>query len=621
MYNEIECYIMGGMEVGRPQHTVCMRKGNPMDIITVFQLCGGIAFFLYGMNVMSHGLEKMSGGRLESTLRVMTSNPFMGLVLGAGITIAIQSSSAMTVMLVGLVNSGIMEFSQTIGVIMGSNIGTTLTAWLLAMTGIESDNIILRLLKPSSFAPLLAFVGIILNMIGKEGKKRDVGAVLIGFAVLMSGMEVMGDAVEPLAELPQFTAILTMFNNPLLGVLVGTVFTGIIQSSAAAIGILQALSMTGTITFAMAFPLILGLNIGTCVTSLISSIGVSKNAKRVSVVHILFNFIGTIICLVAYYIGVLVIPFDFRDMVINPFGIALCHSLFNILLTIVLFPFGRQLSALACFFVRDKPGDGTEAEQVILDERLLNIPSIAIAECRNKTVRMAHIARDTLISALDTIGNYSESAKELVTRNEDVLDRYEDVLGTYLVKVATLSLSKADSEQVTNLLHTIGDLERIGDHARNIVMSSAEMHEKGISFSDEAKEEISVIADALREILGVTVEAFAYTDLPLAGRVEPLEQVIDKLNDEIKLRHIERLKSGKCTIELGFILSDILASFERVADHCSNMAVTLIQISASALDTHSYLHEVKNVDSTDYDEYLSSFSKKYSLPELHSVNS
>lgn len=580
-----------------------------MDIFDIFTLLGGLAFFLYGMNVMSSGLEKMVGGKLESVLKSMTSNKWKSLALGAAITIAIQSSSAMTVILVGLVNSGIMQLSQTIGVIMGSSVGTTLTAWILSAAGIQSDNFFLRILKPESFSPLVALVGILLIMLHKEGKKRDVGTVLIGFSVLMTGMVFMSGSVSGLQDMPAFHDILVMFENPVAGVLVGTVFTGIIQSSAASVGILQSLSMTGSITFGMALPLITGASIGTCATAMLSCIGANKNAKRVAAVNLYFKVIGTVVCLTVFYGLHGIFHFDFVDAPINTLGIAVVHTLFNIINTIIFLPFMKQLEKLAVLTIREK----SEKEE-LLDERLLNTPSFAIAECRNLTVRMAHEARDSMLAAIGLLEHYEPKAVEAVARYEDDIDMFEDKLGTYLVKVSGKSLSHSDSNEVSELLHAIGDFERIGDHAVNIQRVAQEIDDKGLQFSDKAQAELKVMTQAIIDILNLTVTAFEQDDSDLAVKVEPLEQVIDSLNQELKDRHIRRLQEGRCTIELGFILSDLLTNYSRVSDHCSNVAVTVIQIKESVFDTHDYLNEVKTGGDEAFTSAFNTYKDTYVLP-------
>ena len=559
---------------------------------------------------MSSGLEKAAGGRLEQLLKKMTANPFKSLLLGAGITIAIQSSSAMTVMLVGLVNSGIMELGQTVGVIMGSNIGTTLTAWILSLAGIESDTVWLRLLKPESFSPVVAFIGIILIMVSKDNRRRSAGSIMVGFAVLMYGMELMSDSVSPLADMPQFSAILTAFTNPILGVIVGAVFTGVIQSSAASVAILQALSLTGSITYGMALPIIMGQNIGTCVTALLSSIGVNRNARRVAVVHISFNLIGTLVFLVLLFGADLFLHFAFMDWVIDPVGIAMVHSIFNIATTIMLLPFSKQLVRIANIVIPDAAG---EQKFTFVDSRLLATPSVAIAECNNKTIEMARIAKETIVKAISLLDVYNQEVADEVKVNEDKLDLYEDKLGTTLVQLSSKALSDTDSRKVSKQLHTIGDFERIGDHAVNLWKAAEEIHEKDIHFSPQAEGELRTLTAALKEILDITTRAFSEDSLSLAKQVEPLAQVIDCLIADIKSNHIARLQNGQCTIEMGFVLSDILTNCERVSDHCSNIAVAQIETAQNTYQAHEYLNGVKNAGNDDFQQSFDHYRACYSL--------
>ncbi len=580
-----------------------------MDIFSIFTLLGGLAFFLYGMNVMSSGLEKVAGGKLEKMLKAMTSNPMKSLALGAGITIAIQSSSALTVMLVGLVNSGIMELGQTIGVIMGSNIGTTLTAWILSLSGIESSNFFLRLLKPESFSPLIALVGILLIMGAKRDKSKSLGSIMVGFAILMYGMQLMSDSMKPLADMPEFTQILTAFTNPILGVIIGTVFTGIIQSSAASVGILQALSMTGGVTYGMAIPIIMGQNIGTCVTALISSIGVGTNAKRVSAVHISFNVIGTIVFLAIFYLGDFIFRFTFKTEAINPVGIAFCHTVFNITTTIILLPFAKQLEKIAKWAVKEKIG--RDEAPVFLDERLLITPSFAIVECKNLTGTMGIMAKKNFFRSLKMINKFSEKRLEKILRKEPRIDMYEDKLGSFLVKLSNKNLAEEDGREVSKLLHAISDFERIGDHAVNILKVAREMNEKHLEFSPIAKEELKRVVSALSEIMDITTEAFSEDDIEKAKRVEPLEQVIDILISEAKNKHIERLQKGECTIELGFMLTEVLNNIERVSDHCSNIAACMIQINQSSFERHEYLHNIKSTGEETFEKMFEEYKEKY----------
>lgn len=583
-----------------------------MDIFSVITLLGGLAFFLYGMNVMSGGLEKMAKGKLERTLKKVTSNRFLAMGFGAAITIAIQSSSALTVMLVGLVNSGILEFGQTICILMGSNIGTTLTAWILSLAGIDSDVFLLKIIKPENFSPVFALVGIVMMMVGKKQKTKNTGNILIGFSVLMYGMTLMSDSMAPLADMPEFTHILTAFSNPVLAVLVGAVFTGIIQSSAASVGILQALSMTGGVTYGMALPIIMGQNIGTCVTALISSIGVSKNAKKVAAVHLSFNIIGTLICLIPFCILDAVFDFSFTRMAINPFMIAVCHSIFNVVTTAVLMPFTKQLEKLANLIVRDKKGKGSKG--TLLDERLIStVPSFAVANAFDVDCEMCELSRKAFSDAMGLLDNYNEKTADAVTEMEGKLDIYEDQLGTYMVKLSKRGASDSDSKRIAKILHTINDFERIGDHAENLVGVAREMHDKGIVFSHEAKAEIEKLSAALHEILDMTSKAFKTSDVQLASSVEPLEQVIDKLISEIKNRHVERLQKGNCTIELGFVLTDLLTNYERVSDHCSNVAVAVLESKHGTFETHEYLNNIRSDGTGSFGRLYEEYSERYSI--------
>lgn len=581
-----------------------------MDIFSLFTLCGGLAFFLYGMTTMSKSLEKMAGGRLERLLKRMTSNPMKGLLLGAGITIAVQSSSAVTVMLVGLVNSGVMELGQTIGVIMGSNVGTTLTAWILSLTGIESESVLLNLLKPENFSPLFALAGILLIMGSKRQRRRDIGRILIGFAILMSGMEMMKNSVSPLADMPGFSDLLTAFRNPLLGVAVGAAFTGVIQSSAASVGILQALALTGSITYGVAIPIIMGQNIGTCVTALISSIGVSRGAKRVSVIHIAFNIIGTALGLIVFCGGDLLFHFPFMDSAVGAVGVALCHTVFNVCTTALLLPFSRQLEWLARAAVKEE--DKTP-QFAFLDPLLLRTPGAAVSECAAMTCEMGTLARKSLLASLGQLSKYNGNLEAELLENEDKLDVYEDRLSGYLVQISQHGLSMEDIHTVSRLLHAIGDFERIGDHALNIQESARELHEKGLSFSGAAEAELQVLERALEDILTASVDCFQADDPAAAKLVEPLEETIDRLTDEIRARHIHRLQSGECTIQLGFILNDLLTNLERVSDHCSNIAVCVIEEREDhGEQRHAYLQDFKAAG--EFAESLDKDLEKYRLP-------
>ena len=583
-----------------------------MDIFNFITLAGGLAFFLYGMHVMSAGLEKMAGGKLEKILKKMTSNPVKGMMLGAGITIAIQSSSAMTVMLVGLVNSGVMKLSQTVSLIMGSNVGTTLTAWILSMSGIEGDSFFIKMLKPTSFAPIIALIGIGFIMMAKKTSKKDLGAIFVGFAILMSGMTLMSDAVSPLADMPEFTSLLTAFTNPILGVIIGALFTGLIQSSAASVGILQALALTGSITYEMAIPIIMGQNIGTCVTALISSIGVNKNAKRVSVVHITFNMVGTIVVLLIYFLAQLFFPLEFLVDPIDQVGIAACHSIFNIFTTALIFPFQKYLVRFAETAIKDT-GKAEKQEVTFIDERLLKTPSVALSECHHRTVEMAKLSKTTVLNAVQLLKNFDSKLYDQVIEEEDLLDRYEDKLGTYLVKLSSSALSMSDSKEISTLLHTIGDFERLGDHAVNILKSAKEIKDKDISFSADANAEIAILSDAIQNILTITIDSFVSDNLEQATDVEPLEQVIDELIATIKANHIRRLQHGNCTIELGFVLSDLLTNYARISDHCSNIAVAMIEVAQNSFDTHEYLNSVKTMENEEFKKRFQKYREQYKI--------
>ncbi len=578
-------------------------------LLMVAELLGGLAFFLYGMSMLSGGLENLTGGTLEQTLKKVTRNPFLSFFLGAGITIAIQSSSAMTVMLVGLVNSGIVDFCDTFGVVMGSNVGTTLTAWLLSLAGIGGDNFFLTLLKPMTFAPLLAFIGILFRMISKEEKKKNIGLIFIGFAILMTGMDFMSNSMNSVQEMKGFQSLLTAFSSPIVALLISILFTGIIQSSAATIGIVQALALTGAITYEMAIPLVLGANIGTCITAFLSSFGTNKNAKRVVALHIYVNVIGSVVCMIILYIlkaagaGVL-------SMTVSMFGVAIIHTLFNLVNTIVLIPFKKAIYKLCELTVK---GDNDKTHTVFLDERLFNNTALAVSECHRLTNEMAEHARDSLTKAIGLVSSYKAETVQYIRENEDLIDKYEDKLGTYLVRLSNNELSENLSHSIARMLHSIGDFERIGDHALNICKVAEEMHNKNIHFSDEAKKEIEVITNAVTEILNMTVDSFINDDIELASHVEPLEQVIDKLNKKLKARHVARLQRGECTIELGFVFTDLLTNYERVSDHCSNVAVYTMQLPSDKLDAHKYLAKIKNSETGAFVDDFNMYAEKYSL--------
>ena len=589
-----------------------------MSIFNVLSMIGGLALFLFGMHVMGGSLTKASGGRLEKILEKLTSNKLLAVVLGAGVTAIIQSSSATTVMVVGFVNSGIMKLSQAVGVIMGANVGTTITAWLLSLVGLEGDSLIVQLFKPESFTPILALFGVILLMFSKKEKNHDIGSILLGFAVLMFGMSTMSEAVEPLADVPEFTAILTTFTNPVLGVLAGTALTAIIQSSSASVGILQALSVTGVIDYRMALPIIMGQNIGTCITAMISSIGTTKNARRAALIHLYFNIIGSTVFLVLFYTANAFMKFAFLDEPANALGIAVIHSIYNIFATCILLPFSDGLVKLSCLTIRDSAEEAklnaAEADFQVLDARFLDTPPIATAQCKNVAVKMAEICKKALFQAMDLLKKYDEDKLQEVCRMESLVDRYEDELGNYLVKLSSRSLTEKDSLTISMLLHCIGDFERISDHAVNIAQSAKEMYEKELKFSKKAEEEIIIFSALIQEIVSTSVQVFETEDVKLAKEVEPMEEVVDGLNDEIKKRHIRRLRKGKCTIELGFSLSDITTNYERIADHCSNIAISLIQIPDDAYASHEYVENLEKGEDSQYHEALVKYTEKYMLP-------
>ena len=585
-----------------------------MDFFDILTLIGGLAMFLFGMQVLGDGLTKASGGRMESILEKLTSNPVKGVFLGMLVTAVIQSSSATTVMVVGFVNAGIMKLSQTVGVIMGANIGTTVTSWILSLVGLEGDNFILQMLKPQHFSPILAIVGIFMLMTAKKDKYKDMGNILVGFAVLMFGMNTMSDTVKPLADVPEFQEFLLMFENPFFGVFAGMLLTAIIQSSSASVGILQALCSTGAVSFAVAIPIIMGQNIGTCITALLSSIGTSKNARRAALIHLYFNLIGTVTFLIAFYVLHAFVNFAFMDMAANEMGIAIVHTCFNIFATSLLLPFNKVLVKLAQISIKDAPEEATrEKTFAILDDRFLEVPGIAVEQCRNAASDMAAHAKDALMLAQSLFEQYDEAILKEVMTKEDLLDRYEDELGSYLVKLSNRSLSEKDSHMLSILLHCIGDLERIGDHAVNLAHSAKEMHDKNLRFSVSAENELAVFTRAVNEILETAVNSFEEQNEITARTVEPLEEVIDQLNAEMKDRHIIRLRRGECTIEMGFILADVMNNYERVSDHCSNIAICAIQENTD-VDAHDYIINLKTPDNTEFLAAVDNYKKKYHLP-------
>lgn len=590
-----------------------------MNIFGFLSLLGGLAMFLYGMNVMGGGLEKVSGGKLERVLEKLTSNPLKAVLLGAGVTAVIQSSSATTVMLVGFVNSGIMKLSQAIGIIMGANIGTTATSWLLSLTGIESENFFISMLKPTSFSPILAIIGIILLMSSKTDKKKDIGEILIGFAVLMFGMDAMSSAVKPLADVPEFTGILTKFSNPLLGVLVGALLTAVIQSSSASVGILQALSVTGAFTYGSVIPIIMGQNIGTCVTAMLSAVGANKGAKRTAFVHLYFNIIGSVVFLTVYMTANAIFHFSFANETVGIAGIAAIHSVFNVFATLVLLPFTKALEKLAYITIPVDESElskaGEEEEFKILDSRFLATPNFAIEQCINVAKQMAELTKDTLISAKGLLKEYSQEVAEKVEQRENLIDKYDDKLSVYLTQLNSQNLSYRDSQMVSTLMHSINDFERISDHALNLMEIARKMNRKEIEFSQKAQVEIEIFGSAVEDILERSVRAFVENDMELAQTVEPLEEVIDDLNKQIKKRHVKRMRRGKCTVDTGLVFADVTANFERVADHCSNLAVYMMQMEDASLEAHEYINTLTEENREEFEQMQEVYKEKYMLPD------
>ncbi|WP_028242089.1 Na/Pi cotransporter family protein [Pseudobutyrivibrio ruminis] len=591
-----------------------------MDFFSFLNMVGGLSLFLYGMHIMGDGLSKMAGGKLESILEKLTTKRIFAVLLGAGVTAVIQSSSATTVMVVGFVNSEIMKLSQAVGIIMGANIGTTITSWMLSLTGIEGSTIWLKLLKPSSFSPVLAAIGIIFVLGGNaESKKKDVGSILLGFAILMFGMETMSGAVSGLADNPSFAGLMTAFSNPILGMAVGAIITAIIQSSSASVGILQALCATGAVHYGVALPIIMGQNIGTCVTSIISSIGASKNAKRAAMIHLYFNLIGTCIFMMVFYGLHTFVDFAFLNDSANAAGIALIHSMFNIGATILLFPFADYLVKLATITIPDGKELEAATNVVAIDERFLGNPAFAMELCRKKVREMAELSKDSMGLALEVLQSYDSKKAKEVKRLEGVVDNYEDVLGSYLVKLAGGNISTADSQSMSLILHSISDFERISDHATNIVKTAKEMYKKDLSFSKKAKKEIETLSMAINDICNLTVQSFSDDDIEMASHVEPLEEVIDTLTKQIKENHIKRLKKGKCTIEMGAILETILTDFERASDHCSNIAVEMITIYDNDYSTHEYFKSFTSEERESFDKEYKKLLQQYPIGKQNAM--
>ncbi len=589
-----------------------------MDFFSLLTMIGGLALFLYGMHMMGEGLSKASGGRLESILEKLTSKPLTAVLVGTGVTAVIQSSSATTVMVVGFVNSGIMRLEQAVNVIIGANVGTTITAWLLSLSEIDGGSFFIRLLKPSSFSPVLAIVGVCLISFSKKDRRKDIGSIMAGFGILMIGMNTMGDAVKPLAEVPEFGNVLTMFSNPVLGMLVGLIITAVVQSSSVSIGILQALCKTGAVGYATAIPVIMGENIGACMPTLISSVGGSKNAKRAALLHLFYNFAKTFLFMAVFYSIHAIVHFPFMDGPISAVGVAVVHSAFNIAACIVLMPFSGLLVKLVRFVLPDKAGaeELSPEEEAIrtLDARFLDTPGLAVERSRRVAVAMAYCAKRSIEYSLDLLREYDAEKAEAVVRMENQVDKFEDELGTYLVRLSSRNLSERESHVLSILLHCIGDFERISDHALNIKEAADEMESKKLEFSDKAKEEVAIFSSAVRDILALAVEAFENENLTKASMVEPLEEVIDQLNIEIKKRHVKRLRKGKCTIEMGFVLSDITTNFERVADHCSNIAVCLLQVREDSFETHEYLDTLREENNLEFKGKVLAYREKYRLP-------
>ena len=580
-----------------------------MSIFDVLTMIGGLCLFLFGMNIMGEALERRAGSSLRSLLEKFTSNKMAGFLTGLGVTAVIQSSSATTVMVVGFVNSGLMSLGQAINVIMGANVGTTVTSWILSLGGIEGSNLFVQLLKPTSFTPILALIGIIFYMFLKNSKKKDLGMILLGFAVLMFGMDTMSGAVEGLKNEAWFTDLFLLFTNPILGVLAGAVLTAVIQSSSASVGILQALSATGSVSYAAAFPIIMGQNIGTCITAIMSSIGTNKNARRTAMVHLLFNVLGTVACLVIFLLIDLLLAPAIFDQSATHLGIAICHTVFNIVCTSLLLPCDKLLEKLVCKLVPD----GKEEEQVVeLDEHLMAVPSVALERCRSVTADMAAITKQTYLRGVAILDQYSKEAEEEILRGERLTDHYEDVLGSYLVKLSALELTEDAHLEAASLLKAIGDMERIGDHCRNMMEGARELQEKGSSLSDAAKKELAVLTAAVGEIIDISFRAFLENDLTLARQVEPLEEVIDDLKDELRSRHIVRLQGGSCTIETGFVWSDLLTGLERIGDHCANVANSVIDLAHRNRNIHENNHLLKQ-ENPDFAAQFAAYQAKYQL--------
>ncbi|EOS43087.1 hypothetical protein C809_03982 [Lachnospiraceae bacterium MD335] len=587
------------------------------DFFDLLKMIGGLALFLYGMHMLSEGLEKISGGKLERILEKMTDSRWKAVLLGAGVTAVIQSSSATTVMVVGFVNSGIMKLSQAIGVIMGANVGTTITSWLLSLTGLEGDSFLLKLIKPTSFSPVLAIIGVVFIVFLKNAKKRDIGGILVGFAILMTGMNTMSDAMKPLSENPTFTGLFTMFANPVLGLIVGALLTAVIQSSSASVGILQALCATGKVTYASAVPIILGQNIGTCVTAMMSGVGAGKNAKRAATIHLMFNVIGVAVFMAVFYTINFVMPFAFLGESANSAGIALVHTCFNILATLVLLPFANQLERLS--FILIKPDDDENARKeedeifARLDERLLATPSFALEQTSACVLKMADLVEEAVNEAMTVILDYDKQTVKRIEQREKLIDRYDDEVSGYLVKLSARNLTESDTMKLNQMLHGIGDLERIADHAMNLGELARSMNKKEQHFSNKAAEELRTFSRAVTDIVQMSVQMFQEGDLACAKLIEPFEEAIDRLQKDMKKRHTKRLKKGKCTAEMGFVLSDITNNYERIADHCSNLAIGVMQLYENDTYAHEYVDSLTKDEGSEFDVLYQQYLAKYRI--------
>lgn len=590
-----------------------------MDIFSILTMIGGLALFLYGMEVLGDGLKKASGGKLEIILEKLTSNKLMAILLGAGVTAVIQSSSATTVMVVGFVNSGIMKLSRAVGVILGANVGTTVTAWILSLSDVKGSSLFFQFLKPSSFSPILAIIGICILHRGKKEIHKNVGTIMVGFAVLMFGMDTMSNSVTPFAQSPEFSDTLLMFSNPVLGMLAGLILTAVIQSSSASVGILQALCASGAVSYATAIPIIMGENVGACMPTLLSGAGGNKGAKRAALIHLYYNILKTVTFMAVFYAINVFVHFEFLGQAASAVGVAVIHSAFNVAAVIIIYPFTSLLERLVYLTIPEteeekKEGEEGRKEIHLLDARFLSTPGFALEQCRNVAIDMANHARDALFLAMELIDKFDQKESEKVIELEELVDYYEDELGSYLVKLSSKHLSEKDSQELSVLLHCIGDFERISDHAINIMESAREMYEKKLAFSKKAQEELVIFTGAIKDIVSTSVQIFQEEDLKLAGMVEPLEEVIDYLNSEMKKRHIKRLRKGKCTIEMGFILSDITTNYERVSDHCSNIALCLLQLNEENFDTHEYQYNLTKKNNVEFIAQVNHLSEQYQLP-------